>query len=65
MKKIISAFTKRKKGVEGTVTMEWVAITAVIILAAIVITAAIMHSASNLGAAVITNIDTATTNIQP
>jgi hypothetical protein len=65
MKKLISDYMQRRKTIRGTVTMEWVAITAVIILAAIVITAAIMHSASNLGAAVINNIDTATTNIQP
>ena len=50
---------------KGLVTVEWVGITAVVMLAAIMISAAIMNSADGFAGAVIGQLDTATQKITP
>ncbi len=60
MKNTLVRYLKNEKGL---VTIEWVGISAVVVLAAVIITSAVMHSASLLGGAVITNIDTSCTNV--
>jgi len=65
MKNLIDAFIKYLKKEKGLVTIEWAGIAAVVVLAAIIITAAIMHSVSDLGSAIIDNIDTATADVTP
>jgi Flp pilus assembly pilin Flp len=63
MKKLMNTFVKYLKKENGLVTIEWAGIAAVVVLAAVVITASIMHSVSDLGSAVIKNIDTTTENV--
>jgi hypothetical protein len=52
MKRTVRNFTGYIKNKEGLVTIEWVGIAAVVVLAAIVITAAIMHQTQALGGSV-------------
>lgn len=65
MRNLIRRLAHYKTKEEGLVTIEWVGIAAVVVLAAIVITSGIMNSASGLGTAVIGNIDTAAEEITP
>jgi hypothetical protein len=52
MGNIIKNFIKYVRNKDGLVTIEWVGIAAVVVLAAIVITAAIMHQTQALGGSV-------------
>ena len=60
--KALASFWARE---EGLVTIEWVGISAVVVVAAIVITAAIMQSVGSFAGTVVTNIDTAAVSITP
>ena len=49
---IVNAFKKFIRNESGLVTIEWVGIAAVAVLAAVVISAAIMHQTEALGSAI-------------
>ncbi len=53
MKKLMKSFAHYIRKEEGLVTIEWVGIAAVVVLAAIVISAGIMQGATDLGTDVI------------
>ena len=66
MKKLIyKALASYWSNKDGLVTIEWVGISAVVVVAAILITAAIMESVDGFAGAVISNIDSAATSIEP
>jgi len=50
---------------KGLVTVEWIGITAVVVVAAIVISAAILNSAGGFAGAVVGQLDSATSSVSP
>jgi len=68
MKGFVNSFVKYVKNEDGLVTIEWVGIAAVVVLAAIVIAAGIMGQTKDLASAVMTqqaDVTTAVTTAAP
>ena len=60
MKNVMAKYLNNEKGL---VSIEWVGISAVVILAAVLISSGVMSGSSRLAGQVITNIDTSCTSI--
>jgi Flp pilus assembly pilin Flp len=63
MKGFVNSFSRYVKNEDGLVTIEWVGIAAVVVLAAIVIAAGIMGQTKDLASAVMTQQSDVTTAV--